>query len=260
MKRKIIRIDEATCNGCGKCASACAEGAIAMVDGKARLVSDVYCDGLGACIGDCPVGAITIEEREAADFDPKAVEHHVAKERPAIPSIPLHRHGAGGFACPGSAARSLVVPAAPPPQTGPAGEPVLSRLGNWPVQLHLVPLTAPYLRGARLLISADCVPFALPGFHNELLAGRVLLVGCPKLDDTDFYIKKLTSLFEANDIRSVDVATMEVPCCHGLVQVVRQAIAASGKAIPLSLVQVSIQGVIRERVEAPPPAAGPEFV
>jgi len=254
MRRKIIRIDEAKCNGCGKCAAACAEGAIAMVDGKARLVSDVYCDGLGACIGGCPVDAIAIEEREAAVFDPKAAEHHLSRERTPAPSA--HRHGDGVFACPGSAARSLPAPVAP----GPDHTPVQSRLRNWPVQLHLVPLSAPYLQGARLLVSADCVPFALPGFHAELLAGRVLLVGCPKLDDTDPYLEKLTSLFQANDIQSVEVATMEVPCCHGLVQVVRQAIAASGKAVPLSLIQVSIQGRIRERAGAPPPAAGPELV
>jgi ferredoxin len=233
-----------------------------MVDGKARLVSDVYCDGLGACIGECPTGAITIEQREAAEFDPKAVERRLSATRtaPSFPATSPHGHGHGGFACPGSAARTLVVTGGPPRSPGPAGVPVLSRLGNWPVQLHLVPLSAPYLRGARLLISADCVPFALPGFHNELLDGRVLLVGCPKLDDTDAYVEKMTAIFQGNDIRSVDVAYMEVPCCHSLVQVVRQALSASGRAIPLSLVQVSIQGVIRERVEAPPRAEGSTYV
>jgi len=257
MNRKIIRIDETRCNGCGRCVQACAEGAIALMDGKARLVSDSYCDGLGACIGDCPAGAITIEEREAADFDPEAVERRLASRG----GTPFTRHGHGptpaDFACPGSAARSISVQPAPPRPPGPAGETIASRLGNWPVQLHLVPLSAPYLREARLLISADCVPFALPGFHSQLLEGRVLLVGCPKLDDTDAYLDKLAAIFETHAIRSVDVAYMEVPCCHGLVQVVREAVAASGRDIPLSLIQVSIQGVLRERAQATPGSPGP---
>ena len=255
MKRKIVRIDEALCNGCGQCATACAEGAIAMVDGKARLVSDVYCDGLGACLGECPVGAITIEERDAAGFDPKAVERHLAASAApaACPGAGPHRHGPGAHACPGSAARTLEVQSSGPGHPG-AFTPVPSKLGNWPVQLRLVPPTAPYLRNARLLISADCVPFAMPGFHNELLEGRVLVVGCPKLDDTEFYREKLTALFESNDLRSVEVAYMEVPCCYGLVHTVQEALKASGKAIPLTLIRVGIRGVVQERAEA---AGGP---
>ena len=246
MKRKIVRIDEAKCNGCGQCATACAEGAIAIVEGKARLVSETYCDGLGACL-DCPEGAISIEEREAASFDPKAVERHLAGTRGAACASAPHGQAPGGFVCPGSAAKTLDVRSGPPRPPGPAGAPVLSRLGNWPVQLRLVPPSAPYLNGARLLISADCVPFAMPGFHNELLDGRVLLVGCPKLDDTEFYEKKLKDIFRANDIKSVDVAYMEVPCCYGLVHTVQQALTESGMPIPLTLIRVGIRGVVQER-------------
>ncbi len=247
MKRKIVRIDEAKCNGCGQCATACAEGAIAIVDGKARLISETYCDGLGACL-DCPEGAISIEERDAAEFDPKAVERHLAETRGGACAS---GHAPGGFACPGSAAKTLDVRSAPPLPPGHAGAPVLSRLGNWPVQLRLVPPTAPYLNGARLLISADCVPFAMPGFHNELLDGRVLLVGCPKLDDTAFYEKKLKDLFRGNDIKSVEVAYMEVPCCYGLVHTVQQALSESGMPIPLTLIRVGLRGVVQERVGSP---------
>jgi ferredoxin len=266
MKRSIIRIDEARCNGCGQCASACAEGAIAMVDGKARLVSDIYCDGLGACIGDCPVDAITLVEREAGDFDPKAVERHIAGAKrttvkpDADPACPTG--GTVGFACPGSAARSLVVPSRIPNTPSTAGEPVASRLGNWPVQLRLVPVTAPFLKRSRLLVSADCVPFAMPGFHHELLEGRILVIGCPKVDDTAFYADKLTAIFRSNEIASVDVAYMEVPCCYGLVQTVLHAVRESGKAIPVRTILVGLQGAVQERIDMPAdPAAGrPELV
>jgi hypothetical protein len=226
-----------------------------MVDGKARLVSEIYCDGLGACIGECPTDAITIEEREAAGFDPKAVERHLAAHKPDPPRT-AHRPapagaGHGGFSCPGSAARTLVSPARAPHTPGTAGAPVATRLGNWPVQLTLVPPTAPYFKGAQLLVSADCVPFAMPGFHNELLDGKVLVVGCPKLDDTDFYTEKLTSILQSNDIASLDVAYMEVPCCYGLVQAVQQAVRDSGRPVPVTLIRVGIQGVIQERINQP---------
>lgn len=215
-KRKIIRIDEEKCNGCGLCIPNCPEGALQVIDGKAHLVSDLFCDGLGVCIGHCPQGAITIEEREAQEFDEKK-----AKEAAA--------HAQGHFACPSSKVMDL-------------REGVESKLQNWPVQIKLVPVNAPYLNGAELLIAADCVAFSYANFHDDLLKGKVLLVGCPKLDDAEFYQKKMTEIFKGNNIKSVTCVHMEVPCCFGLVSIVQSAISASGREIPYKEVTISIKG------------------
>jgi len=240
MLRKIVKIDEEKCDGCGQCVPACAEGAIQVVGGKARLVSELYCDGLGACLGECPQDAITIEEREAEVFDEAAVARHLGHcaGTPSAHSAPVVH------ACPGSASQVLrrSTPA-------PAAETEPSALGNWPVQLSLVPVRAPYFEGARLLIAADCVPFALADFHRSALAGRALVVGCPKLDNTDMYRRKLAEIFRQNDIQSVEVIYMEVPCCFGLVHLVRLALEESEKTIPLTLTKVSVRGAVLERSE-----------
>jgi len=259
--RKIITIDEDLCDGCALCVDACHEGAIQIIDGVAKLVSDSYCDGLGDCLGECPQGAITIDEREAAEFDEKAVAAHLEKLRDLkkaslgmAPGGPGHGHGLGhdhalGASCPGAAMRQMnplgqmaptagpgSVPGASPPGTAP------SALTNWPVQLHLTPVQAPFFHQAKVLIAADCVPFAQPDFHQEMLAGRTLVVGCPKLDDTSAYLDKLTAIFQLNEIRSVEVAFMEVPCCAGLVRLVQSALEASGKDLQPALTQVGIRG------------------
>jgi len=249
--RKIIRIDEEKCDGCGRCADACAEGAIRIIGGKARLVSETYCDGLGACLGDCPQGAITIEEREAEEFDAKTVEGHVAAQKPAQPREkprpPAAATHAQGHACPGTLAQMLHPRSATPPGAGDAaGDGPEPQLHNWPVQIRLVPVQAPYFQGAHLLIAADCVPFAFADFHRRLLSGKVVLIGCPKLDDVEFYREKLAEIFRQNDIRSVEVAHMEVPCCFGLVQLVRFALADAGKEIPLLLTKIGIRGTVCE--------------
>ncbi len=246
MQRKIIRIDEDKCNGCGQCAIACAEGALKIIDGKARLVSEVYCDGLGACIGECPQGALTIEVRDADEFDEQAMNKHMgAATAPAMPQAAGHaghQHHAG---CPGSRAMALMGDGGAS-HAGPAdaaSKP--SRLGNWPVQLMLAPVQAPFYDAADLLISADCVPYALANFHEQLLAGKVVLVGCPKLDNAAFYAEKLTAILKSNNVRSITVAHMEVPCCNGIVLAVRTAIEQSGKSgIVLRDVTVGIRGAI----------------
>ena len=246
MIRKIVTIDEEKCNGCGLCVPACAEGAIRIVDGKARLAADNLCDGLGACLGDCPQDAIRIIEREADQFDETAVVKHLTARQPdgahskAPPVEPVRAPGG----CPGA----WVVSFAEQKDHAPTepGEREPSRLGQWPVQLHLVPVNAPYLQGADLLIAADCVPFAYAGFHRDFLAGKALVVGCPKLDDNQFYLEKLTELFRTSDVKSVTVVRMEVPCCSGIVMVAKQALAASGKEIPFSEVTVGIHGDIRK--------------
>lgn len=251
--RKVVRIDEELCDGCGLCVPSCAEGAIRIIDGKARLVSETYCDGLGACLGECPRDAITIEEREAEIFDEKAVEAHLEKLRIEESSTRMEEKPEKEFkGCPGSLSRMFQVPAAQEKtvEADQRDEPVRSRLGNWPVQLKLAPVTAPYFENARLLISADCAAYSTAGFHSRFLDGRVLLIGCPKLDDGEFYLNKLRAIFAANSLSSIEVLYMEVPCCTGLVHVVTRALQASGKTLPVRLVRIGIRGEILETADA----------
>ncbi|MFP4249661.1 MAG: ATP-binding protein [Armatimonadota bacterium] len=218
--RKIVHIDEEKCDGCGLCVPSCDEGAIQIIDGKAKLVSENLCDGLGDCLGECPQDAITIEEREAEEFDEQAVEEHL-REIGAPAESPC-----SGGGCPGAAARGLGAPAAAQAPAPGAQQP--SQLRNWPVQLTLVPVHAPWLDRADLLISADCVPYALGSFHSDLLAGKQVITACPKLDDVEPYLRKLTEIFETHDIKRVTVARMEVPCCGGLTALVQEALERSG--------------------------------
>lgn len=303
MIRGIITIDEEKCDGCGLCVPNCPEGALQMIDGKARLVSDLFCDGLGACIGHCPQGAITIEEREAGEYDERKVMENIVKqgenvirahlehlmehgqndlveeatdylieqditvpeiEREEVESkiavggetggnpgrrVPKHGIAASGHTgaaecgCPGSRVMDLSEVGEHDSPAGPAvSRP--SRLRQWPVQIMLVPPFAPYLNNADLLIAADCVPFAYADFHDDLLRDKVLLVGCPKLDNADYYVEKLTKIFEQNDIKSVTIAHMEVPCCFGMMNIVNSAVSASGKGIPVDNVTISVKGRI----------------
>jgi len=239
MKRKIVIIDPNLCNGCGLCIGACHEGALKLVDGKAKLVSDSYCDGLGACLPGCPAGAIKIVAREAAPFDAAAV----AAEQSTTEHAP-NTGGAPGpqpplaCGCPGKMARNMA--RTPANETASADA---SRLVNWPVQIKLAPVNAPYFRNAALLIAADCTAFAYPAIHRRFMAGKVTLIGCPKLDEAD-YAGKLAAILQANDIRSVTVLRMEVPCCAGLANATRQALLASGKMIPWHVVTIATDGVI----------------
>lgn len=228
MKRRIVRIDREKCNGCGQCVSACHEGAIRLVDGKAELVSDSYCDGLGACLGECPTGAITIEEREAAAFDEAAVARRLqARKREAA--------AACGGGCPG--ARALQFGGRPSSPAAPAGAaaPAASELTQWPVQLRLVPVNAPWWAGADVLLAADCVAVAVPDFHARLLRGRTVALMCPKLDDLSGYVEKLAAILAGNDVRRLTVARMHVPCCGGVVRIAQEAVRQSGKAIPIEV-------------------------
>ena len=234
MIRKIIHIDKEKCNGCGLCASACHEGAIGMVNGKAKLLRDDYCDGLGDCLPACPTGAITFEEREAADYDEAAVEAHKAKR--AAAKFKAKESGAADAS--GSAAATDAANAAGSPA------PIESQLANWPVQIKLAPIQAPYFEDADLLIAADCSAYAYGNFHKDFIEGKITLMGCPKLDMVD-YSEKLTEMFASNTIRSITLTRMEVPCCGGLEYAVKQAIAASGKDIPLKVVTIGINGVLK---------------
>lgn len=237
MIRRIIEIDEAKCNGCGACAAACHEGAIAMIDGKARLLRDDYCDGLGDCLPTCPTGAITFVEREAAEYDEAAV---LAKKAAALKSSAVvETPPAGG--CPGSRAQALrpgPAPASPAVSGGP-----VSRLMQWPVQIKLLPVEAPYYNGAKLLIAADCTAYARADFHERFMRGRITLIGCPKLDEGD-YGEKLTEILRRNDIREVTVVRMEVPCCGGIQRAVENALRQSGKFIPWQVVTLGRDGNI----------------
>jgi NAD-dependent dihydropyrimidine dehydrogenase PreA subunit len=253
----MVKIDEEKCTGCGLCVPSCAEGAIRIVDGKARLVSDNLCDGLGACLGDCPENAITIEEREADPFDEAAVDeqlrsldrepesHQQTPPGGACPSAAVssfapaaHGHGHGG-GCP--SARMMNFTESESSDDAPL-ESRPSRLTQWPVQLHLVPPTAPFFQNAEVLLAADCVPFAYADFQEDLLKGKALAIACPKLDDTAPYVDKLTTMITQSNIKSLTVVHMEVPCCNGLVFMARQAIANSGREIPFETVCIGIRG------------------
>lgn len=247
--RELIRIDEARCDGCGLCVPACAEGAIAIVGGKARLVSESYCDGMGACLGHCPQGAITVERVEAAAFDPEAVSRHLSG-RPSQPSPPPAREIAAS--CPGSRAASFGA-GADAPATG-----VPSALRHWPVQLHLLSPVAPFFRGADVLLAADCVAFASGGFHRDLLAGRSLAIACPKLDSNqESYLAKLVAMIDEAEIASLTVAVMEVPCCSGLVRLAQIARERAGRPCPLRVVVVGIRGDVLADSAAPVVDAAP---
>lgn len=252
--RKIVKIDEDKCDGCGLCINACAEGALQIIDGKARLVSDKYCDSLGACLGECPRGAIIIEEREAEPFDEEAVKEHLAEENSLQAESPC--------GCPGSAVRQFEKK-----ETLPCGCPSGSvaefstasnihekktpesyqpaRLGHWPLQLTLVPPKAPFLQGADLLLAADCTAFSYGAFHRDFLADRALLVACPKLDNYDAHQAKLTEILQQSDVKSLTVLRMEVPCCAGLTRMAMQAILSSNKTVPFKEVILGIRGEIK---------------
>lgn len=253
--RKIVEIDEEKCDGCGLCVPNCAEGAIRIVDGKARLVSDSYCDGLGACLGHCPRGAIRIVQREAAPFDEQAAQQHLKaqQERPAVPA-PAGCSGAAlrVFAPSAGLARQTPSPDTPGNRTSSSK----SALGQWPVQLRLVPPNAPFLRGSRLLLAADCVPFAYADFHADLLSGHTLLVGCPKLDDVETYVQRLAQIISQANLQSITVARMEVPCCGGLMWLVHSAIKQAGKQVAVEQVVISIDGRRSPLVSAPAGRSG----
>lgn len=304
VKRQIIKIDEDTCTGCGDCIPNCPEGALQIIDDKARIISDLFCDGLGACIGHCPVDAISIEEREAEEYDERKVMENVVAQGPNVIKAHLEHlndHGQTEYfnqaveylkennfevpqigkeskeepvpasgpvhACPGSAVMDLREDKGDTHACGCPGSAVMdlkaeeelceeevahvapkgvSELRQWPVQIMLVPTSAPYLNNSDLLITADCVPFAYPDFHKDFLKDKILLVGCPKLDDAEFYVKKLTQMFEQNDIKSITIAHMEVPCCFGLIKMINAAVGQSGKNIPIKGYTIGVKGDVTE--------------
>lgn len=239
MKRQIITIDEDKCNGCGICVSACHEGAIGMIDGKAKLLREDYCDGLGNCLPACPTGAITFEERDAMAFNKEEVEKNM--------SAPTPEPVASG--CPGTQAKALrhdMIGSDPAPATAPQSISQLdSQLNQWPVQIKLVPINAPYFDHANLLVAADCTAFSYGDFHNKFMKNKITLIGCPKLDEGD-YSEKLTAILQNNDIKSVTVVRMEVPCCGGIEHAVKTALQASGKMIPWQVITLSTDGKILE--------------
>ena len=238
MLRKIIKIDEEKCNGCGACANACHEGAIEMVNGKARLTREDYCDGLGDCLPACPTNAITFEMREAPEYNEAAVlAAKAAKDDVQPEKLPC--------GCPGTQSRRIARAASETACAAPLA-PVTSQLNQWPVQIKLAPVRAPYFDGANLLIAADCTAYAYGNFHNEFIRGRVTLIGCPKLDEGD-YAEKLTRIISMNDIKSVTVVRMEVPCCGGIENAVRRALIASGKFLPWQVVTVTTDGRLIDR-------------
>jgi NAD-dependent dihydropyrimidine dehydrogenase PreA subunit len=262
MLRKVVHIDEQLCDGCGECIPSCAEGAITLVNGKAKLSTDALCDGLGACLGECPRGAITVIEREADAFDEELVKRHLATygpppppdtppPPPPRPALSLVRDAApAGGGCPGSRPmtlprRGLAVVSDAPGSTPPRTASANSALTHWPVQLKLVPPHAPWLDGADLLVTADCVPFAYARFHEDFLAGKVLVIGCPKLDDNRLYAEKLTAILAQRDVKSVTVVRMEVPCCGGISMAARQAVAAAGREVAFRDVVIGVDGEVR---------------
>ncbi len=261
IKRKIVHIDEERCNGCGQCVSACAEGAIELKGGKARLVAEKYCDGLAACLGECPVGAISMIEREADPFDEEAVEKYLAGKKGAGEHAVEDPDGSVNPPSPDPAGPTSLPCGCPstqlqmfaPVNSGTtddrAGIRQATRLTHWPVQLRLVPPTAPYLRNADLLIASDCTPVAYPNFHEDLLKGKVVLMGCPKFDDTAEYIDRFATIFSSAGIRSITIAIMEVPCCSKMPLIVEAALKRSGKKIPVETIVINPRGEIVRRTK-----------
>ena len=237
MKRRIIEIDEAKCNGCGACAAACHEGAIGIIGGKAKLLRDDYCDGLGDCLPTCPTGAISFIEREAAEYDEKAVL--AAKKAKSNESKPVH------IGCPGSKARRLIHNQASSEASHEPLREVTSQLAQWPCQIKLVPANASFLSGANLLIAADCTAYAYANIHSDFMHDRVTIIGCPKLDGID-YSEKLTDIIKNNDIKSVTILRMEVPCCGGIELAAKKALQASGKFLPWRVVTITTDGKIKD--------------
>ena len=247
--RKIIEIDEELCDGCGQCVPGCAEGAIAIIDGKARLVSENYCDGLGACLGECPNGAISIVEREAEDFDEYAVEAYLKeKEHPKEQiDVPL------ACGCPSTQVQTFIPRVSDIKATDKESQPgTESTLSHWPVQINLVPPIAPFLKGADLLIAADCTVVAYANFHQDFLKDKVVMIGCPKFDDVEDYTQKFTDIFKTADIKSITALIMEVPCCSGLPMIVKSAMDRAGKDIPMEQIVISTRGEIltQEKIAA----------
>lgn len=249
-KRKIIEIDEKKCNGCGQCVSACAEGALELVNGKAKLVKDIYCDGLGACIGECPEGALKIIEREATIFDEKAVERRMHGRTPQGKSGKAPKAATSGKAgetlpcgCPSSTVINLKTTRTPGPS--PAGE-ISSELSHWPIKLKLLPPEAPFLKGADLVLLADCAAAAYPNLHPRLLRGRAIVMACPKFDDPEGHINRLAAILEVAHPKSLTVVIMEVPCCNGLLFAAEKAIELSGVKVPMKKMVVGRNGKILE--------------
>jgi len=240
-KRKIIEIDEEKCTGCGQCVIGCAEGAMAIVDGKAKVISDNLCDGLGACIGECPEDALQIVEREAEAYDEEAVEAHLAT-REDQPKSPEKSIACG---CPSAQIQSFGPCPSTQIKTQPAGDQA-SALSHWPVQIRLIPPHAPFLKGADLLVVADCVPVAFPSLHQELLQGKAIMIGCPKFDDADEYVAKFAAIFETSGIKSLTTVVMEVPCCSALPMMVRKGREKAGSQMPINQIVVSTRGQILE--------------
>lgn len=246
--RKIIAIDDELCDGCGNCVPSCAEGAIEIQDGKARLVAEKYCDGLGACLGECPTGALKIIEREAEEFDEEAVEDYLKRKeesessRPSTIPAGCPSATVSLFRTPGPSERT------PSPEAGVSG---VSALTHWPVQIRLVPPTAPFLKGAHLLVAADCAPVAHPRFHQDFLEGKTVLLGCPKFDDVNEYVQRFADIFAAAEIRKVTVVDMEVPCCSALPRIVHKGMEMSGKNIPMEEVVIARNGdILRKHSKA----------
>ncbi len=251
--RKIIEIDEELCDGCGSCVPSCAEGALEIIDGKARVIAEIYCDGLGACLGECPMGALKIVEREADEFDEEAVEELLAqkkREEPA-PEAPAFSGG-----CPSARLQSFAgaESASAPSPCQEANKPAAfaeaeSALSHWPVQIMLVPPTAPFLKDADLLVLADCVPVAFPSVHRDFIKGKAVMMGCPKLDNAQFYIEKFAQICKESGIKSITTVIMEVPCCGGLPMIVKKGMEMSGVNIPIEEVVISTRGKILQRTQ-----------
>jgi ferredoxin len=242
--RKIIEIDEELCNGCGQCVPACAEGAIQVIDGKARLIKEQYCDGLGACLGECPTGALKVIERKAEEFDEEAVQEHLhTREHDAHKAETTMPCG-----CPSTQIQTFESPLVGRADKKPdIHEITVSTLSHWPVQIRLVPPTAPFLKGAHLLVAADCTPLAYPRFHGDFLEGKAVMMGCPKFDDVQAYIQRFADIFKTAGIKDVTVVVMEVPCCQGLPVIIKKAMELAGKSIPMEQITISRRGDILER-------------